>query len=249
MSVLRILILSDQRPGHYHLSEGIASALASRFQVKVNRLSVRRGRWPGAVLAGFVNAGIAPSLVLSRVYGVSPRAIPEADLVVSAGAETLAANAAVARLRGVPNIFYGSLRYFSHRHFSLVLTSYQRQVRHHNQVMVLKPSAVTAAASPLDDLACNRAVGLSQSGRFSAGQTVALLVGGDGGGASYGREDWFRLEEFIAAARRDLGVRWQVTNSRRTPDDVSDRLAAMTEAGGAGGMRFFGCAGGREVVL
>ena len=70
-----------------------------------------------------------PRAVLRLGYGLNASRLRGADIVVSAGGDTLAANAAAARLLGVPNIFYGSLRRFKPEDFSLVLTS-QRAMAH-----------------------------------------------------------------------------------------------------------------------
>ncbi|MFM1816902.1 MAG: hypothetical protein RLZ98_3597 [Pseudomonadota bacterium] len=213
MPKLRILILTDGRPGHFNISEGIAAALARRFETTVDRLEVRRGRWSGLVLATLVNGGLSPSAILTRIYGLDLATVPQADLIVSAGAETLAANAALARLRAVPNIFYGSLRSFAARNYTLALTSYANQVRHPNQAMALKPSRIDADRLPPREPRTQ--------------MTIGLLVGGDGGRVVFDEQDWTRLTDFLASARQAMAIRWVVTNSRRTPDIVSDRLAKL----------------------
>src|SRR5262245_53604138 len=67
MSPTRILILSDGRPGHYNLSEGIAAAIERLGPAETARVDVRRGRWPGAVLAGLVRARLPAPLMLRFV--------------------------------------------------------------------------------------------------------------------------------------------------------------------------------------
>ncbi|HRD76247.1 MAG TPA: nucleoside-diphosphate sugar epimerase, partial [Hyphomicrobiaceae bacterium] len=100
MTPLTILLISDGRPGHYHLSEGVVAAIARRRFVHVERLEVRRRRSaPGRVLAGLLAMG-ARRTVLRLGYGLGASQIPAADIVVSAGGDTVAANAAVAGLRG-----------------------------------------------------------------------------------------------------------------------------------------------------
>jgi uncharacterized protein len=57
-------------------------------------------------------------------------------------------------------------------------------------------------------------------------QRLALLVGGPSGESSYADEDWaalFQLIETVASG----GVSWLVTNARRTPGTVSDRLREL----------------------
>lgn len=217
---IRVLILSDGRPGHFNISEGIAAALGRRFDCHVERIEVRRGRWSGLVLATLINCGVKPDVILRRFYHCDPGSFPVADLIVSAGAETLAASAALARLKGIPNIFYGSLRLFSPAWFSLVLTSYAGQVKFPNQVMALKPSRIDVDTLPVVEL-------------NPVQPRIALLIGGDGGGASYSSDDWNSLLGFLEAGHRQSGIRWVVTNSRRTPEDISDRLGVLATGAAA----------------
>ena len=49
---LAILILSDGRPGHYHLAEGVAAAIARRRPTQVTRIAIsKRKAIPGRLLA------------------------------------------------------------------------------------------------------------------------------------------------------------------------------------------------------
>lgn len=215
MTPTRILILSDGRPGHFNLSEGIALAIGRLRPVVVERVQVRRGRWPGPVLAAATNLGIAPGAVLRRVYGLDPASLPAADVVVSAGAETLAANVAVARLMRVPNIVYGSLRQFRAQDFALALTSYAHHVRHPRQAAALKPAAfdpdTLTAAAPRGD------------GR----RVLGLVVGGKTGGFDYRTEDWQRLAALVTGIAASGATRFVVSNSRRTPAQASDLFAGL----------------------
>lgn len=221
MPGLRILLLSDGRAGHFNLSEGIVAAVARRRSVCVTRLAVHRRRLvAGRVAAALVSAGISDRSILRLVYGIAAEAIPPADLVVSAGAETLAANAVIARMHGIANIFYGSLRAFDPAWFALVLTSYAAQVREPHPVMTLKPSRLDPDTLPAVTL---------KPGQPPA--RAGLLVGGDAGETQFGDADWSALLDLVEATRARWGTRWIVSNSRRTPGIVSETLAAAERRG------------------
>lgn len=234
---LPVLVLSDDRAGHYNLAEGIVAAVARRRPVVVSRLPARRGRWPGNVLAALTSNGAPPGAILRHVYGIDPAAIGNPRLVVSAGAETLAANVAAARIAGARNIFYGSLRRFRARDFSLALTSYADDVTTANQRMVIKPArfdpdTMTPPADP---------------------KLAALLIGGDAKGIRYALTDWAQLVVFLRRAHEELGTRWIIANSRRTSEAANEALARLT-ASGDGTVAAFadvrsGTAGGLEAVL
>lgn len=222
MSSLRVLLLSDGRPGHYHLSEGIVAALARRGPVDCRRVDVRRGRWPGRMAAWLANARLPTGFVLWAIYGLSPRDLPAGDLVVSAGAETLAANSAISRHLGVPNIFYGSLRHFDPRLFTLVLSSYRERSDLPRQAFTMKPAAfdpdlLTAPEPP--------------ASWERHAPTIGIAIGGDAPGCRFTEREWERLLAFLATPEPGFALRWVVSNSRRTPAPVSDRLAAL--AGGS----------------
>ena len=220
MRALKTLLLTDDRPGHYHLSDGIIAAAGRLRPVEVIRLRVRR-RWSGRPLALLSNAGCPASWLLRSAYGLAPSQIPSADFIVSAGAETLAASIAAARLTGAPNIYYGSLRRYRPEGFRLVLTSYASQSSRPRHVMVLKPSALNRRAPAAGTRLTTDAVP----------RTIGLLLGGNSGECRFEPAEWEKLLDLVDRSHQALGIRWVVSNSRRTPAAVSDAFAALAASG------------------
>jgi mitochondrial fission protein ELM1 len=212
MPSLNVLLISDGRPGHYRLAEGIIAGLARLRPINVQRLEVRR--WWGAPtrsLAWLINAGLPAAWVLKLGYGFDARDLPKVDVIVSAGGDTLAANVAAARLLGAPNIFYGSLRRYDGGDFALSLSSYERP----GQVMALKPSAFDPDTLP------------------PAPAFAGLIIGGDTPDIRYRWEDWQRLASYMRETHVRSGTQWVVSNSRRTPDQASHLVAELAaERGG-----------------
>ena len=226
MAPLAILILSDDRPGHYHLSEGVAAAIARRRPVEVAKVVIARRRLtPGRGLALALEGGAAPSFVLKAGYGLAVDALPPARLVISAGGETLAANVAAARQLGAANIFCGTLRHLPAEAFSLVVSSYARHASLPRHLVSLKPNGIDPdglRSAPLPP----RAVGTPP-------RIAGLLVGGDSGLFHYADDEWRRLVDFIGASHRAHGTRWIVSTSRRSPDRIADALVTLaTERNG-----------------
>jgi len=230
MRPLNILLLSDGRPGSYHLSEGIILAIQLYRPAVTTRLEVRRRGWSGKLLAVLVNAGMPAHWLLKIVHGINADALPPVDLIVSSGAETLAANIALARVLTVPNIFYGSLRWFRRDDFALVLTSYARHANGNRHLMVLKPSSAVADATPRLEV--------YQLGPSQPPKVAGLLIGGLTRGFVFTEDYWRRLAEFVAMTHKTYGTRWIISNSRRSPAAASDALAAITASIGENGARF-----------
>jgi mitochondrial fission protein ELM1 len=221
MSALAILIISDGRPGHYHLSDGVAAAIGRRVPVSVTRLEVeRRQAAAGRLLAAGLRLGLPPALVLVIGYGTAADALPPADLVISAGGDTLAANVAASRLLGAPNIFCGTLRHMAPEAFSLVISSYARHATLPRHLVALKPNGLDP-----DSLPPRAHAVLPGPGRPP--RTAGLLVGGPSGLFHWQDHEWRRLVAFLAKSHRAHGTHWIVSTSRRTPESTADLLQQM----------------------
>jgi mitochondrial fission protein ELM1 len=216
---LKALLLSDGKPGHYHLAEGVLAAAARLRPVDAQRLTLRRRRWlPTRALHHFLNRGTPPALVLRLGYGLGRNELPDADLVVSAGGETLAANAAAARLLSVPNIFCGRLRRLKPEHIRLVIAWLEKYAALPNHLLALPPSPFEVAA-PSD--------GPRRFGPASPPRLAGALIGGNSGSVRYSAEDWERLIRFLRESHRCHGMRWLVTTSRRSGPEITDALASL----------------------
>jgi mitochondrial fission protein ELM1 len=220
MPPLAILILSDERPGHYHLAEGVAAAIGRRTPVAVQRIVIRRRKaTPGRVLAAALKTGVSPRMVLELGYARHEPLPETVDLVITAGGDTTAANVAAARIYGVPNIFCGTLRHLPPESFGLVVSSYQRHADLPRHLVALKPSGLDPDTLP--PRAAGRPLGPGAPPRMAG-----LLVGGPSGLFQWSDTEWARLVAFLSASRAAHGTQWIVSTSRRTPDAMADRLVA-----------------------
>lgn len=220
MKPLAVVILSDRRPGHYHLADGVAAAIARRRPVDVRHIDIAKSRvLRGRLLATLQQAGLPAALALHWGYGLSAAALGKPDLVISAGGDTLAANVAAARLTGAANIFCGTLRHFPPEAFSLVVSSYERHAGLPRHVVALKPGSFDP-----DTLAQGGMRGLPADG---IPRLAGLLVGGTSGLFHYTDEEWRRLAGFVEASHREHGTHWIVSTSRRSPALIGDLMAAL----------------------
>ena len=219
MRALSILILSDGRPGHYHLAEGVAAAIARQRPVAVAKVTVARRRlMPSRLATALLMRGVPGATVARLAAGLTLAAGQRPDLVISAGGDTLVANAAIAKALGVPNIYCGTLRHLPPEAFALIVSSYARHVNLPRHLVALKPNGMDP-----DTLAKDRPLP-AQRGRP---RLAGLLVGGDSGLFAYTLAEWDRLVAFLAASHAADGTRWIVSTSRRSPDTIADALVRL----------------------
>jgi hypothetical protein len=222
MRPLSILILSDGRPGHYHLAEGVAAAVRRRRTVDIEKLAIaRRKALPTRLLAtGLSTGALSPTAALKAGYGLSLENLPKPDLVISAGGDTLIANAAIAAATAARNIYCGTLRHLAPEHFSLIVSSYERHAQLPRHVVCLKPSA-------MDPDTLERPRTPERYGGVRPPARAALLIGGDSGLFRYDAGEWRRLIDFLPALHAAWGTRWLVSTSRRTDEWVADAVAEL----------------------
>ncbi|MFW2392316.1 MAG: mitochondrial fission ELM1 family protein [Alphaproteobacteria bacterium] len=225
MRPLRIIFLADTRPGHYHLAQGVIAALAHVRPVEVTRIEVKR-KWivPTRWLRARINADtFFPPRMLRMAYRIDAEELPDADLVVSAGGETHMPNICVTRLLDVPNIFCGSLlRGLEADNFSLIISSYDCDADSERHLVTLKPS-------PINPDALGRPKTVPCFGPDRLPKLAGLLVGGKAGSFRYTSKEWERLLAFVAEISKAWGTRWLISTSRRTPDQVADRIAELAK--------------------
>ncbi len=219
MTGLTAIELRDDKPGHYHCADAIVAAARRLVPVDLHIVEIKRPAFAvPPLLSALVNRGSDAQHILSRYFRIDTATWPKADFLVSAGGDTLAANIAAARVLGIPNIFFGSLRRFRAADIALALNSYDTPEPAANQVTILKPSA----ADP-DQLA--------DPPRFESGapRHAGLLIGGPAGTVRFTARDANRLLNLMTSAHAANGLTWIVSNSRRTPKSLSDRLTAMAQ--------------------
>jgi mitochondrial fission protein ELM1 len=216
MITLRILHITDGRPGHYHLAEGVIAALGRIKKLETNTLLIKRRLIvPGRYLRMLVTSSwCSPDQLLSMGYGIDAETLSPADLIVSSGGETLPVNLAAKRLLNAENIFVGSRRGVDVDEFSLIISSYERHQGTSRHLVTLKPSA-------LDPDALGRPVHVPTFSADNPPSLIGLLVGGDSGLFKYRDEEWLRLFDFAREVSRSWGARWLISTSPRTPQQIA----------------------------
>lgn len=198
---LTVWLLSDGAPGHLSQSRGIVDALATRREVEVVTvdLKVRSTLWKRLGRLALPHIRDAAGW-LQRIYGAPPPP-GRPELIVSSGANTLLANALLARLHRVANVYSGTLKGYDPAAFDRVFTVVPLDVAC-NHVLPLPPVPGELA----------RPLPLPPEG----GKHIAVLVGGDGAGYVFNEADWRAFGAGLATLARREGARLLLTTSRRT---------------------------------
>lgn len=220
---MRILILSDGRPGHYRQSEAIAAAIARKRPVEVARVELRLAKFVPRALAPRLARILPPRAYLVAAHGLAGTDFPACDLVVSAGGITFGANIALAKLRRIPNVIAGSLRGLDPHDVSLTLLPYARARELPNHACLIKPAAIDPDALP----APRPWTGMTSGDERSIG----VLIGGPASNADFKASDWAQLARLLSACAVAPGMTLRIATSPRTPPDAYAALEPLKARG------------------
>ena len=198
---IAVWLLSDGAPGHLSQSRGIVDALATRRAVEITtiELKVRSPLWKRLGRLALPRIRDAAAW-FRRIYGVAPPP-GRPELIVSSGANTLLANALLARMHRAPNVYSGTLKGFDPAAFDCVFSVVPLGVAC-NHVLPLPPVPGELA----------RPLPAAPGGE----RLIAVLIGGDGAGYAFKDEDWRAFADGLAALSRRENARLLLTTSRRT---------------------------------
>ncbi len=213
---ITVWLLSDGAPGHLSQSRGIVDALATRRAVAITtiELKVRSTLWKRIGRIALPRIRDAAGW-FRRIYGVAPPP-GRPELIVSSGANTLLANALLARLHHVPNVYSGTLKGYDPAAFDCVFSVVPLGVAC-NHVLPLPP-VPGELARPLPP---------APGGE----PRIAVLIGGDGAGYAFTDADWRAFAAGLATLARRENARLLLTTSRRTGAAAETLLRENLPAG------------------
>lgn len=208
---IKVLILSDDLPGHVNQSRGLTRWLSTRVEIETTEYVVKlKSRATSRVFVRFQLNSNSPRRVFERYHTAGPMDdLERPDVIVSAGGNTSFANVLLSRHFGVPNVFIGSRRHIPPEAFSAHITL-EPTGAESNIVVHVAPSIVDPAALPA------KAEEFRATRPIEPAEYWLLAAGGNGAGISYDDDDWRRLGEWMNRAAREHGIRWLLSTSRRT---------------------------------
>lgn len=222
--VVRLLLLREKKPGHYHQVEGIAQAAARIAPLDIQRLDIRP-RWfaHDEVRKIVMRLPVQrPAAFLKLLYGIEVASLHSPHFVVGSGRPTLAAGMLLAQHFEADFVYSGWTGTYDRQRIALMLVGIPRHAGERNVAVVAMPTVVDPDVfrrpRRLHDRAALR------------GADIAMLIGGPARGYRYLPADWRALADFVERTTADLGVRWHISTSRRSPSFLADTFAKMHAA-------------------
>ena len=219
--VMRVLIISDNKPGHLNQSLGLVESLkrVRDVEVEIIELSYRvkflRPLFNCVVKISY-RLAIALNFILVK-YSQNINIAP--GLVVSCGGYTCASNILLARKFRAKNVFLGTPKGFDSSYFSLVVSTTALGVAENNLVLDVMPQR-------FDEVGIKKAASefLAEKSLQASQIYWVMLIGGPTQYYEYSQSDWEELVLAMNTLAQKYSIKWLVSTSRRTPEAVEEFL-------------------------
>lgn len=222
---MKLLLLRDKKPGHFRQVEGLALVIARLTSVEVARLEVRpRVLAQGELRKHFSSFFAAnPERWLRVLYRIDPSGLDRPDAIIGSGRPTISAGIMLSRLFGTPFIYSGRIEGYATTDVALQLVNTPRFAHEPRSAFTPIPGMIDP-----DQLPPRRM--LNSAGDL-AGARASLLIGGNAMTHRYAATDWTGLVDFVRQSAEALGLRWQVSTSRRSPQSLGPAFEHLQQAG------------------
>ncbi len=231
---MKVVILSDKKPGHYKQSLGIVKKmhechkewLEIQFRAKWrdNLLRVFMCIFGGMSLpASFIRTLLRSSLTTS-VYNAILQ-IRDVDVVLSTGSSVAAVNLLLGKILSAKTVTCRRPSPIGIRHFDLAILPMLSWESAKGTDNVCKTIGVPNPISP-EALNAER-VQLLQKLNLPDCPRIGILVGGTDQHETITIKDAERLSEICKAIAKKMNIQILVTTSRRTPLDVTEHLKSQ----------------------
>jgi len=215
----KVLILSDNRAGHFNQSLAVAEAIKSLGTVEEVYVEVKVKKLEKYLLRMLLNSKTGRKLFENRPSSKMIQKFYDGyewdgkpDIIISSGKDTSLLNAMLALMYGSTNFFIGNPKKLDQHLFSGVISVLD--LGFDNQIVL----DVAPTRSYKGDLTAFAAIyDLDPHYEY-----YTLLIGGDGSGYRFEEEDIEQLIAFVNATADK--VKWLVTTSRRTPEAYETKM-------------------------
>lgn len=228
---MNILVIRDNKPGHYNQTEGLLLSLKELYpkcnisysQVEIkNKLSRKILRF---LLNNFSKIFTKISNLKYVKYFYKdfdlPNIIP--DIIISTGGNTANINAWLTLAYKNKNILNGALRGLKENLFTGVSTvidlGYKNQI-----LMDTAPNILTKELLIKESEIFFQKIQLNRDKEY-----YALLIGGNGSGYRYNNDFYDNLIRLVKNISVQNNITWLITTSRRTPLEIEKKLKLELE--------------------
>ena len=222
---MNILVLKDDKPGHYNQTEGLILYLKEIFEdLEVEYIEIEiKSKFTRKLLKILLNTfpmlfrekSIKYLSFFYKKYNI-PKNKP--DLIISTGGNTANLNVWFSKIYKCKNILNGALRGLREELFTHITTvidlGYKNQI-----ILDAAPSVITKEKLKESGIEFIKNKKLSIEDKY-----YTLLVGGDGAGYKYDNNFYDNLIEFVKNISIKKNIKWLITTSRRTPLDIEIQM-------------------------
>lgn len=222
---MKLLIIKDNKPGHYNQTEGLSLYLKEIYndleveyiQIDIkSKLSRKILRFLLNTFPNFFTENSLKYLSLFYKKYTIPKNKP--DLIISTGGNTSNLNAWFSKVYKCKNILNGALRGLKEELFTNVTTvidlGYKNQI-----ILDVAPNTITKEKllEKSDEFLKLNNLNIDQ-------KYYTLLIGGDGAGYKYNNKFYEDLINFVKKISKENKIKWLITTSRRTPLEIENKL-------------------------
>ncbi|MCW1840701.1 mitochondrial fission ELM1 family protein [Prosthecomicrobium hirschii] len=219
-----VYIVRDNRPGHFRQCEGVASALARIAPLEVRNVFPNFHWFSRRIIPTIAyRLRLPASLVLGLLYDFEVETLDPPDIVIASGHRNVVPALLIARLFGARFVYAGihDRRYLDE--MDMVVTPCPRDAYEPRHVYAPVLNPVSRKDFPLP----RRLTGPEDL----RGARLGLMLGGETRTHRFTTRDWRQLARLISETRRDLGIEWWATTSRRTPRAARKFLKSLVKSG------------------
>ncbi|RKU15985.1 hypothetical protein C6501_06010 [Candidatus Poribacteria bacterium] len=231
---MKVVILSDKKPGHYKQSLGIVQKMPEchkewleiqfRSKWRDNLLRVFMCIFGGMPLpTSFIHTLLRSSLTTSAYNAILK--IQDVDVVLSTGSSVAAVNLLLGKILSAKTVTCRRPSPVGIRHFDLAILPMLSWESAKGRENVCKTIGVPNPISP-ETLNTERTQ-LEQKLNLSDCPRIGILIGGTDRHETITIEDAERLSEICKAIAKKINIQILVTTSRRTPSDVTAHLKSQ----------------------
>lgn len=233
---MKVVVLSDNKPGHFKQSLGIVQNLT---ECQVEWLEIKyRHKWRDNLIRGFLSVcgGInLPTSIIHSLFQWSLCAscydtlikIQDADVILSTGSSVAAINLLLGKILHAKTVTCGRPSPIGIKHFDLAILPMLSWKRVENRQNVCKTIGVPnpISAGTLNNIRTS----IVHSLELKDCPRIGILLGGTDRHETITIEDAMQLFEICNFVANQLNAEVLLTTSRRTPSDVTAYLKSRCE--------------------